>query len=329
VAGAVIPAWLEPLAPSPIVLGAALALDLAVGDPTYAAHPVRLIGATITGVEKGLRRAGLDGYGGGVLLAGIVGGVWVALVSAIVLAAGRGPVWLGLAVHGFAVYSLLALGDLLRHVWRVERALSAGDLHGARVAVGALVVRDADRLDAAACRRAAIESLAENLTDGVTSAVCWYAIGGVPGLVLFKVASTLDSMVGNRTPRYLRFGWAGARLDDVMNFLPARLTWLLLAMTALVIPGCAAADALAVGAREHGVLPGPNSGWSEAAAAGALRRRLVGPIWLRGTLVTDVWIGRPDDPPASTRADLVRALALIAATGVLAAALAMAALAAA
>ena len=232
-------------------------------------------------------------------------------------------------MHTFVVYSLLALGDLLRHVWRVERALGAGDLEGARAAVGALVVRDADRLDAAACRRAAIESLAENLTDGVTSAVCWYAIGGVPGLVLFKVASTLDSMVGNRTPRYLRFGWAGARLDDVMNYVPARLTWLLLAITALVVPGCAAADALVVGARQHAILPGPNSGWSEAAAAGALRRRLVGPIWLRGTLVTELWIGRPDDPPASSRGDLMRALALIAATGVLATLLAMAVLAAA
>ena len=100
-------------------------------------------------------------------------------------------------------------------------------------------------------------------------------------------------MVGNRTPRYLRFGWAGARLDDVMNYVPARLTWLLLAIAALVVPGCsAAADALVVGARQHAILPGPNSGWSEAAAAGALRRRLVGPIWLRGTLVTDA-LDRP------------------------------------
>jgi adenosylcobinamide-phosphate synthase len=329
VAGDVIPAWLAPLAPSPLVLGAALVLDLAIGDPAYAAHPVRLIGATIAAVERGLRRAGLDGYGGGVLLAIVVASAWVALASAAVLAASRGPAWFGPIVHTFVVYSLLALGDLLRHVWRVERALGAGDLDAARDAVGALVVRDADRLDAAACRRAAIESLAENLTDGVTSAVCWYAVGGVPGLVLFKVASTLDSMVGNRTPRYVRFGWAGARLDDVMNYVPARLTWLLLAITALLVPGCAAVDALAVGARQHAVLPGPNSGWSEAAAAGALRRRLVGPIWLRGTLVTDVWIGRPHDPPASSRGDLVRALALIAATGVLATLLAMAVLAAA
>ena len=136
-------------------------------------------------------------------------------------------------------------------------------------------------------------------------------------------------MVGNRSPRYVRFGWAGARLDDVMNYVPARLTWLLLAIAALFVPGCAAADALVVGVRQHAVLPGPNSGWSEAAAAGALRRRLVGPIWLRGTLVTELWIGRPDDPPAASRGDLVRALALIGAAGVLATLLAMAVLAAA
>ena len=320
------PDWLAPLAPNPYVLGGALLLDLAIGDPTYAAHPVRLIGATIARLEAGLRRIGADGYGGGVCLALAVAALWIGIGSALVLAAASGPAWLALGAHGFVVYSLLALGDLLRHVWRVERALGSGDLDAARHAVGALVVRDPDRLDAGACRRAAIESLAENLTDGFTSAVCWYAAGGVPGLVLFKVASTLDSMVGNRTPRYLRFGWAGARLDDVMNYLPARLTWLLLALTALVIPGASALDALRVGWRQHGVLPGPNSGWSEAAAAGALRRRLVGPIWLRGALVTEIWIGRLDDPPASAREDLVRALVLAGVTGVLAAALAMAAL---
>ena len=322
-----IPAWLEPLAPSPTVLAAALALDLAAGDPAYGWHPIRLVGATIARVEAGLRRAGLDGHGGGILLAALVAVLWMAVAAGAVLAAARGPAPLAWLVHAFVVYSLLALGDLLRHVWRVERALAAGDLEAARAAVGALVVRDADRLDAAACRRAAIESLAENLTDGVTSAIFWYAAGGVPGLVLFKVASTLDSMVGNRTPRYLRFGWAGARLDDLMNYLPARLTWLLIAAVALVIPGCSAGAALAVGLRQHAVLPGPNSGWSEAAVAGALRRRLVGPIWLRGSLVTEIWIGRPGDPPAATRDDMVRALALVGATGAAAAVLAAALLA--
>jgi adenosylcobinamide-phosphate synthase len=326
-AAGLIPGWLAPLAPSPIVLAAAFALDAAIGDPAYAAHPVRLIGATIAGVEGGLRRLGLDGYAGGVVLAAVAATAWIAIVSAAVLAAARGPAWIAWGVQIFVVYSFLALGDLLRHVWRVERALAAGDLGGARAAVGALVVRDSDRLDAGACRRAAIESLAENLTDGVTSAVCWYAAAGIPGLVLFKIASTLDSMVGNRTPRYVRFGWAGARLDDVMNFVPARLTWLALAVTALVVPGCSAFDALRVGARQHAVLPGPNSGWSEAAAAGAIRRRLVGPIWLRGEMVTDLWIGRPEDPPADTRGDLVRALVLVGLTAALVTGLAVAVLA--
>ena len=324
-----IPDWLAPLAPAPVILVAALAVDLAVGDPAYPWHPIRLIGATIARVEAGLRRLGLDGLGGGVALAAIVAVTWVGLISGLVLAAARATPWAGAVAHGALVYSLLALGDLLRHVWRVEQRLAAGDLAGGRDAVGWLVVRDRDRLDAAACRRAAIESLAENLTDGVTSAVFWYAVGGLPGLVLFKVASTLDSMVGNRTPRYVRFGTAGARLDDVMNYVPARLTWLLLAVTALFVPGASARDAIAVGLRQHGVLPGPNSGWSEAAAAGAIRRRLVGPIWLRGALVTDLWIGRPDDPPAATRDDVVRALAVVGATGVLSTLAAAAALAAA
>jgi adenosylcobinamide-phosphate synthase len=326
VAAGVIPDWLAPLAPAPVALIAALALDLAAGDPTYGWHPIRLIGATIVRVESGLRRVGLDGLGGGVALTAIVAAAWIALTAAIVLLAHRVSPWLGWALHVALVYSLLALGDLLRHVWRVEQGLAAGDLEASRRAVGALVVRDADRLDAAACRRAAIESLAENLTDGVTSAVFWYAVAGLPGLVLFKVASTLDSMVGNRTPRYVRFGTAGARLDDVMNYVPARLTWLLLGLTALVVPGASARAAIAVGLDQHAVLPGPNSGWSEAAAAGAIRRRLVGPIWLRDVLVTELWIGRPDDPPAATRDDLVRALRLVAATGVLAALVAAAAL---
>ena len=121
----------------------------------------------------------------------------------------------------------------------------------------------------------------------------------------------MDSMVGYKTAEYLRFGWCGARLDDVMNFVPARLTWLLIAAVAGVIPGCSASKALRIGFAQHAILPGPNSGWSEAAAAGALERRLVGPIWMKGALVTDRWIGDPRDPPLATAADARRALMLI------------------
>jgi adenosylcobinamide-phosphate synthase len=298
------------LAPHPLILSAAVVIDLAIGDPVYRLHPVRLMGDALRLIERALRSAGADGYGGGIALF-----VVLATLSMLVVAAAMWLVlavspWLAWILHVLILYSLLALGDLLHHVWRVERALARDDLRSARFAVSMLVGRDTDNLDAAACRRAAIESLSESLTDGFVSAVFWYALLGLPGLVLFKVVSTMDSMVGFKTEQYLRFGWCGARLDDVMNFLPARLTWLLIAAIALVMPGCSARKAVLVGVRQHTVLPSPNSGWSEAAIAGAIQRRLVGPIWLRGRLVTDVWLGEPTDPPAATRDDVTRATIL-------------------
>jgi adenosylcobinamide-phosphate synthase len=308
-------------------IAAAVLLDLLIGDPVYRAHPVRLIGALLSAIERLLRRVGLDGRGGGVVLFLVLASIVVASVTAIVATAGALAPWGAWLAHTFFVYSFLALGDLLRHVRRVDRAASRGDLAAARSAVAQLVGRDIDRMDEAACRRAAIESLAENLTDGFTSPLFWYAIAGLPGLALFKVVSTMDSMVGYKTPRYLHFGWCGARVDDVMNYVPARLTWLLLAAIASIVPGASGRKALAVGRRQHGVLPGPNSGWSEAAAAGAIQRRIVGPIWNNGTLVTDVWIGEPADPPAGTHDDVARAVIVITATGVVAAAIVVIALA--
>ena len=137
----------------------------------------------------------------------------------------------------FLIYSLLALRDLLRHGADVERAATRGDLDAARFAVAKLVGRDTARMDGAACTRAAIESLSENLTDGFISPVFWYALGGLPGLIVFKVVSTMDSMVGYKTERYLRFGWCGARMDDWMNWIPARITWLLLSAVAVGAAG--------------------------------------------------------------------------------------------
>ena len=182
-------------------------------------------------------------------------------------------------------------------------------------------------MDAAACRRAAIESLSENLTDGFTSAVFWYALGGLPGLVLFKVVSTMDSMVGYKTPRYLRFGWCGARLDDVMNYVPARLTWLLLALVALVMPRLLARQgARASASRSTPSCPDRTPAGAKPPPPAASQRRLVGPIWLRGMLVTDVWIGDPRDPPLETRRDLMRAMWLVTVTGLVSAAIAASAL---
>jgi len=289
--------------------------DIVVGDPVYAWHPVRLVGTMLTRVEGRLRGAGLDGYGGGVLLFVALATVSIGVVATVLLAASSlSPtiVWL---IHAFLVYSLLALGDLLQQVWRIETAVRRSDLPPARLRVSALVGRDTDRMDGGACRRAAVESLSENLTDGFVSPLFWYVLAGLPGIVLFKVVSTMDSMVGYKTPRYLRFGWCGARLDDVMNYLPARITWLVVAAIAAVLPGYSGRKAWRVGVQQHRLLLGPNSGWSEAATAGALERKIVGPIWLTGVQVTDLWIGDASDPPLETSGDVVRAMILAVLSG--------------
>jgi adenosylcobinamide-phosphate synthase len=309
------------LAPNPYFLAAGVTLDLLLGDPEYRAHPVRLMGWTLTRTENLLRGAGLDGYGGGIALFLILCVLWVGGVS---LAIAFLPEAAAAALSTFLIYSLLALRDLLRHGWNVERAAVRGDLPAAHAAISKLVGRDTARMDAPACVRAAIESLTENLTDGFVSPVFWYALGGLPCLVLFKVVSTMDSMVGYKSERYLRFGWCGARSDDLMNWIPARITWLLVTGVAFLLPGYSASKSLRLGWRQHAIVPGPNSGWSEAAAAGAIQRRLIGPIWAGGNLVTEVWLGDPGDPPAGVPGDFRRAAILVTSVGILAVAIAIA-----
>ena len=310
--------------PHAIVLVVAVILDLLLGDPVYPLHPIRLMGRTLTLFERGLRRIGADGYGGGIALFFLLALAWVGGTVALLIAALHVSWKLALAIEIFLAYSCLALRDLLKHSWAVEKAARAGDLAGARSAIARLVGRDTDRMDLAACRRAAIESLSENLTDGFTSPIFWYVVAGLPGLVLFKVVSTMDSMVGNKTPRYLKFGWCGARLDDVMNFIPARLTWILISVVAIFVPRCSAAKALRVGWTQHAILPGPNSGWSEAGTAGGIQRKLIGPIWMGGALVTDVWVGDAGDPAAGEDSmDVWRASVLVCATGLVFALLAV------
>ncbi len=316
------------LAPNAALLAAGVALDLALGDPQYAWHPIRLVGHTAAWLERGLRRVGLDGYAGGAILGLSAASIWVALAASLLLLANRWSHGAMLALHAMMIYWLLALRNLLDHAWAVEVAASRSDVAAARFATGRFVARDTRPLDLAACRRASIESLSENLTDGFVSPLIWYAIGGIPGLVVFKVFSTLDSMVGNRSPRYVRFGWFSARTDDVLNWVPARLTWLLIAVVAMVIPGCSARRALAVGWRQHAIVPGPNSGWSEAATAGAIQRRLVGPIVVGGQVLTELWVGDGRMPPAGDDPrDLRMAMALTAIAGLLAAAVCIAGIA--
>jgi adenosylcobinamide-phosphate synthase len=280
----------------------------------------------LTRIEARLRAAGLDGYGGGILLFVVLATVSLGVVVSVLVTANAGSVCVVWLVHAFLLYSLLALGDLLHHVWRIDEAVGGDDLPRARSGVSELVGRDTAALDGGACRRAAVESLSENLTDGFVSPLFWYVIGGLPGIVIFKVVSTMDSMVGYKTPRYLRFGWCGARLDDVMNYLPARITWLVIAGIATLLPTFSGRKAWAVGLAQHGLLLGPNSGWSEAAMAGALERQIVGPVWLKGVMVTELWIGDASDPPLKTAGDVKRAVMLAALSGLVVAAAAAAVL---
>ena len=311
------------LAPHPLLLLCAVVLDGILGDPVYRWHPVRLMGHTLTGLERMLRGIGLDGYAGGCLLFLALSVCWVGVSAAPAR-------WLnGLhpALNGFyqvfVIYSMVALRDLCRHGMAIDRA---GDLEDARRAVSMLVGRDTSSMDAAACRRAGMESLSENAVDGFIAPVFWYALLGLPGIVLYKVISTMDSMVGYRTPIYARFGWCGARLDDLFNLIPARLTWLLMSAVAFLLPGYSGRKTLSVGWRQHALVPGPNSGWSEAAAAGAVQRRLVGPVRQDGKLVTEIWIGEEGDPEGGQAGDLRRMCVLVVVTSVLAVVLAVLAL---
>ena len=299
------------LRPDATLLAIAVVLDFAVGDPQYRLHPIRLMGHSAVFIERVLRSAGLEGYGGGILLTVSMAVLWCGASGFLVVAVVSANPGAAFVLQVYLVYSLLALRNLLDHAWAVEVAARQGNIDEARHATAMFVARDTGALDLAACRRAAVESTSENLTDGYASPIFWYAIGGLPGIVLFKVVSTLDSMVGNKSERYLRFGWCSARTDDVLNWIPARLAWLLIAGAALFVPRCSMRRALALGWQQHALVPGPNSGWSEAAFAGAMQRRLVGPIVLGGKRVTDLWLGDRATPAAGESAgDIPLALTL-------------------
>lgn len=278
--------------PSLILL--AFMLDLWFGDPVYRWHPIRLLGNLLSAYERLLRHWGCDGYGGGVVLFVLLAMSSLVVVMglhALLAQLHQGLAWLW---DVYIAWSCIALGDLGKHGRRIANAVASGELESARHHVGMLVGRDLHRMSASDCCRAAVESVSENLTDGVISPLFYLFGFGIPGAVLFKVISTMDSMVGYKTPRYLRFGWCGARLDDTANYIPARLTWLLMIAVCSVLRGYSARHCFRIGWTQHHLLPGPNSGWAEAGAAGALGLQLIGPIWLGGELVTDIWIGDPD-----------------------------------
>ncbi len=288
----------------------AFLLDLLIGDPQYSYHPVRIIGRGVTLFSKRLRRIGLEGKWGGTLLVLILETLTLAVFILIhIVLRGLHPLC-GLGFDLFICYSCLALRDLFIHIRPVIQSLEAGDLSRARDDIARVVGRDPRYLDREGVTRAAMETLAENFVDGFLSPLFWYAVGGVvallagysplmPALCLmlaFKVASTLDSMVGYKDQEYSEFGWAGARLDDLMNFLPARISLTILFLGAWV-GGLNPMDGLRVALRDRLKHESPNAAHAESFTAGVFHLRLGGPTTYSYGHKIKPWLGDGDGVP--------------------------------
>lgn len=278
------------------VLPAAVAVDLAAGDPPGLPHPVRLMGRAVERLEPVFRKLPLPtGFSGFLFALCLVGGCFFVTLALVVAAAAWHP-FLGVLVQVGIVYTCLSSRCLYDEAMCVRNLLASGDIEKARAHIGMLVSRDVDGLDDTAVARAAVETVAENFVDGVLSPLFYAAILGAPGAAAFKMASTLDSMVGYKNERYLNFGRASARLDDLLNWIPARLSIPVIALSAGALLSTGR-QSFQIALREGKNHSSPNAGRPEAAFAGALGVRINGPGMYHGRLVEKPWIGKAFAPP--------------------------------
>jgi adenosylcobinamide-phosphate synthase len=272
-------------------------------------HPVTWIGHLIAALDRLLNRDTAEAKwrrGAGtiaiLLLLGIVGAIGFIVERELL----RLP--FGLIAVAVIASTLIAQRSLQRHVADVADALEQRGVIAGRAAVAKIVGRDTDALDAAGVARAAIESLAENFSDGVVAPVFWMAIAGLPGAALYKAINTADSMIGHRTPRHEAFGWAAAKIDDLVNLPASRLSALLLVAAAALHTSASAAAAWRAVLGDASRHRSPNAGYPEAAMAGALGLSLAGPRVYGGVTIDDATMG--DGRRGATTADIRRALTL-------------------
>jgi len=305
-----------------VVLWMGFLLDVFLGDPEYRFHPIRLMGRGISLGEKWLRQLRLGSRAGGVILAlGLVGvTLSVFLLLSRILNNIYGP--LTFLFQVFVCFSCLALRDLQEHLDPVVDTLEAGDLEAAQQNVSRVVGRDVSVLDEKGVCRAAVETLAENFIDGFVSPLFCYMAGGLTGwllgaepvpfalgaMLVFKVVSTMDSMVGYKNEKYKAFGWAGAKLDDVMNFIPARLSFLFLFLGA-IFTGRDGVRGMRTGFRDRLKHESPNSAHGESFVAGALGIRLGGPTTYGDKTKDKPWLG--EGLSAATPSDIVKTMWLL------------------
>jgi adenosylcobinamide-phosphate synthase len=296
------------------VVVVALVFDALIGDPDWLwrrlPHPVALVGSFIGFLDRTLNldtRPPMHRKLAGVSVVVLL--LVISAVSGFLIELALRQVALGSLLIGLIASTLIAQRSLYQHVARVRKAFANGGLTEARRAVSMIVGRDPDQLDEAGVSRAAIESCAENFSDGVVAPAFWLALLGLPGLIAYKAINTADSMIGHLSPRYESFGWAAARLDDLVNLIPARLSGSLVAMVAPVAGG-STATALMVMWRDAAKHRSPNAGWPESATAGALGLALAGPRRYGERIVNDAFLNAGARREA-TPDDIGRALNLL------------------
>jgi len=273
---------------------AGVLLDLCLGDPHSLPHPVRAVGNLISALERRIRRLfpaseGGELAGGGLLVL-LVTGITGMTAAGILWAAGRAGDPVLWAAETVMTYYLLAARSLYDESMKVYHHLKNGDTESARYAVSMIVGRDTDRLDENGIARAAVETVAENTSDGVIAPLFYLVLGGPVLGWIYKSVNTMDSMVGYKNDRYLYFGRAAARLDDLCNLLPSRLSALFLILSAFLV-GMDGRGAFHIWKRDRRNHKSPNSAQTEAACAGALGVRLAGNAWYFGTLHQKPYIG--------------------------------------
>lgn len=267
-------------------------IDLAIGDPRWMPHPVRGIGWLATNLEKYLKRGKLEKVAGCLLTVSVVGFVAILSYTLLHQVSIRNHV-LGSAISVFLFWSCFATKDLYIESNRVLKALKKSDMVQARRDLSWIVGRDTEDLDEPEIVRATVETIAENVVDGITAPMFYAFIGGVPLALAYKAANTLDSMFGYKNEKYLNFGWASAKLDDALNFIPARLSGPLISLSAFIC-GLDAGNSWRIFLRDRKKHPSPNSGHAEAAFAGALNVRLGGVNYYNGIRSEKAFLGDPD-----------------------------------
>jgi adenosylcobinamide-phosphate synthase len=297
------------LAQNLVITIGALAWEAAFGNPSLfnrIGHPVQWIGALIGWADRHLNRP--PRRRNGILTVLLVLLTVLPAILLQIMLFRLLPALLAVPALAALASPLLAQRSLYSHVIEVADALEDGGLAAGRIAVSHIVGRNPESLDEAGVVRAAIESLAENFSDAVVAPACFGVLFGLPGMVFYKAVNTADSMIGHRSERYCEFGWAAARLDDVLNLVPARLSSLLLVCAALLPPCGNVSAALRAMLRDAPRHRSPNAGWPEAAMAGALGLRLAGPRMYGTMQVDDAWMGQGRSD--ATQADLAAALIL-------------------